>query len=82
MKVIIYSTSTCAACEMLTRWLTAKGIQYQKKITDEDPAIMQEFMSVNEGRISVPFTVITDDTGTVTKISGFEKGAFEQVLGN
>ncbi len=80
MKTIIYSTSTCAACETLTRWLDSKEIAYEKKITDEDPAIMTEFMLLNDGMIGVPFSVVTDDQGTVTKISGFDKAKFMKAL--
>jgi hypothetical protein len=65
---------------MLTKWLDSKQIAYDKKITDTDDAIMNEFMSVNDGMIGVPFSVITNDNGEVTKISGFEKGKFEEVF--
>jgi hypothetical protein len=41
---------------------------------------MMEFMSVNDGMIGVPFTVINKD-GVTTKISGFDQKKFKQVLG-
>ncbi len=81
MNVTIYSTSVCAACHTLTQWLDAKSISYEKKITDEDPGVMAEFMNVNDGMIGVPFTVITDDHGGVIKINGFDQGAFKKTLG-
>lgn len=80
MKTIIYSTSTCAACGMLTKWLDTQEQKYEKKIIDSDDAAMTEFMSVNDGMIGVPFSVITDDDGNVTKISGFEKDKFKKAL--
>jgi glutaredoxin len=80
MTIIIYSTSICAACHSLTQWLDKIGQPYVKKITDEDPAVMAEFMAVNEGMIGVPFTVITNDDGTLTKINGFDQGKFKQAL--
>lgn len=81
MTITIYSTSICAACHALEQWLDKIGQPYEKKITDADPAIMAEFMSKNEDMIGVPFTVVTADDGTETKISGYDQGRFKQTLG-
>lgn len=80
MNVTIYSTSTCATCHLVTDYLGKKDVAYTKKNTDEDPAAMVEFMGVNDGFIGVPFTVITQDDGTITKIQGFEIGKFKEAL--
>lgn len=80
MKITIYSTSICAACVTLEGWLDKQGVAYEKKITDTDPAIMAEFMTVNDGMIGVPFTIITQDDGTQTKLSGFDPKEFKQAL--
>jgi hypothetical protein len=63
------------------KWLDSKNIVYTQVVTDEDPAGMMEFMKVNEGAIGVPFTVVKDTTGKITKISGYDQGKFKQVLG-
>jgi glutaredoxin len=81
MTITIYSTSICAACHTLTQWLDKINQPYIKKITDEDPAVMMEFMQVNDGMIGVPFSVIKTDDGVETKISGFDQSAFKKVLG-
>ncbi len=81
MDIKIYSTTTCAFCHTLTEWLDAKGFAYKKVDTDEDPAEMAEFMSVNDGNIGVPFTVITGTDGSVIKIVGFDQRRFKEVLG-
>ncbi len=81
MKITIYSTTICAACHTLTNWLDKQDIKYDKKITDEDPALMLEFMTVNDGMIAVPFSIIEADDGTQTKISGFDQAKFKQALG-
>jgi glutaredoxin 3 len=80
MNITIYSTTTCAFCHLLTDWLDKQGISYTKKVTDEDDAAMAEFMSVNDGNFGVPFTIITDDAGTETKILGFDQAKFKQTL--
>ena len=80
MNITIYSTSICAACKSLGDWLHKNGFEYTKKITDTDEAVMAEFMSVNDGMIGVPFTVITNDAGEQIKISGFNQRAFKSAL--
>jgi len=81
MDITIYSTSTCSFCHALMGWLDSNKIAYAKVITDEDEAGMMEFMKVNDGMIGVPFTVIKDSDGNITKISGYDQGKFKQVLG-
>jgi glutaredoxin 3 len=81
MTITIYSTTTCSACHSLTKWLDSLNVPYQKKITDENPDYMSEFMSVNDGMIGVPFTVITTDNGSVSKIVGYDQRKFKSVLG-
>ena len=81
MDITIYSTTTCALCNVLTAWLDKQKIPYTKKITDEDDAAMAEFMSVNDGNYGVPFTVIKDNNGKETKILGFDQSKFKQALG-
>ncbi len=81
MDITIYSTTTCNFCHALKTWLDSQGIAYTNKVTDEDPAAMAEFMSVNDGAIGVPFTVLKDKAGAQTKILGFDQAKFKQVLG-
>lgn len=80
MEVTIYSTTTCTYCKTLAQWLDAKGIAFTKKETDIDDQMMAEFMSVNDGNFSVPFSVIKQDN-TITKIIGFDQKKFMEVLG-
>ncbi len=81
MKITIYSTSVCPPCHALAGWLDAQNITYNKKIIDRDPQLMSEFMSVSDGLIAVPFTVIETGDGQVVNISGFDQKKFKQVLG-
>lgn len=80
MTVTIYSTTICAACHTLESWLDKINQPYVKKVTDTDPQIMTEFMSVNDGMIGVPFTIVKADDGTETKISGFDLPKFKKAL--
>lgn len=76
MNITIYSTTTCAFCHVLTAWLEKENISYIKKNTDEDESVFAEFMSVNDGNLGVPFTVIKDDDSNETKILGFDQTKF------
>lgn len=81
MNVTIYSTTTCATCHLVTGWLDKQGIAYTKKNTDDDIAAMEEFMAVNDGFVGVPFTVVTNEEGGQTKITGFDQRKFRIALG-
>ncbi len=80
-EVTVYSTTTCATCHLVTGWLEKQNVSYTKKNTDEDSEAMNEFMTVNDGIIGVPFTVIKNEGGAVAKILGFDQGKFKQALG-
>ncbi len=80
--VTIYSTTTCSFCHVLEEWLKAHDIAYTKKVADTDPAVMTEFMNVNDGAMAVPLTVIKDKSGnTEAKVTGFDKAKLAQALG-
>ena len=80
MNITIYSTSSCSTCQSLCDWLHKNGFDYTKKITDTDQATMEEFMAINDGFIGVPFTVITEDDGKQTKVSGYDLAALKAAL--
>lgn len=80
MNITIYSTTTCSTCHILTQWLDKQGVAYIKKVTDEDPSAMAEFMSVNDGMVGVPFTVVTADDGQQTKFSGYDIKQLQALL--
>jgi hypothetical protein len=61
-------------------WLDSNKIAYKKVATDEDKAGMMEFMKVSDGMIGVPFTVIKEADGNITKISDYNQGKFKQAL--
>ena len=81
MDITIYSTSTCADCRGLTNWLDSQNISYKKILTDQDPAGMAEYLKINDGVLIVPFTIIKDTDGNITKIIDNDQAKFKQVLG-
>jgi glutaredoxin len=81
MEITMYSSTTCTTCVGLGNWLNQSGYQYTKKMVDSDPAIMEEFLTVSNNFIGVPYTVITRPDGITTKIPGYDRKAFKQALG-
>lgn len=80
MQVTVFSTTNCGICHALMKWLDKQTINYTKKVVDIDEAAMDSFMTLNEGAISTPFTVI-EDGEKVTKIAGFDQPNFKKALG-
>lgn len=79
MKITIYSTKTCAYCQMLKRWLDERSIAYTNFNVDEDSAAASEMVKLS-GQMGVPFSTIEQADGKVTKILGFDVAKFEAVL--
>ena len=65
-NITIFTTSTCAYCPMVKKYLGAKGFQYEEVNLDEDTARQQEALELS-GALTVPITVVTrqDDTREV-----------------
>lgn len=79
-SVTIYSSTTCSSCRVLMNWLDSNNVAYSKILTDNSDAAMVEFMSINDGVLAVPLTVIRFKSGDETKIHGFHKSKFKEVL--
>lgn len=69
-KVIIYTSNTCAQCKMVKKILTMKGHQYDEVNIDESPDRHAELMQLSGQRL-VPVTVIQDDSGSQSIITGY-----------
>lgn len=53
-EVIVYSKAICPYCDRAKQLLTAKGVEYSEKRVDQDAAILEEMLSMSEGRRTVP----------------------------
>lgn len=79
MTITIYTTTHCGVCHALMQWLDSKSITYTNKIVDQNDEHMQEYLSVNDGMIGTPFTVIEHDNNTF-KIQGYDQPRFNEIL--
>jgi glutaredoxin len=78
-NITIYTTNTCAYCEMVKKYLKSKGQQYQVINLDESPEHMQEIMNLS-GQMAVPVTVIKDDNGQQDITVGWNPGKLASAL--
>jgi len=57
-KITVFTTSSCAYCVMVKRYLGAKGHNYEEINLDEHPERQAEALQIS-GALTVPVTVIT-----------------------
>ena len=64
--VTIFTTNTCGYCQMVKKYLGAKGVSYQEVNLDVNPERQQEALQLS-GALTVPVTVVTrhDDSREV-----------------
>ena len=79
MKITIYSTKTCAYCNMLKRWLDDKEVKYTVYNVDENPIAAQNIVRIS-GQMGVPFSTIEYEDGQTTNILGFDRQKFDVAL--
>lgn len=73
MTAKIYTTSTCAQCVQVKKYLAIKGVDYVEVDADKDEA-RQEAINIS-GQFSVPVTVINGGV-----VVGFKPGQIADLL--
>jgi len=69
-NITIFTTSTCAYCPMVKKWLAAKGYAYDEVNLDMHPDRQQEAFAVS-GQLSVPITVVTKQDDSQAVVVGY-----------
>ena len=60
-KITIYTTNTCAYCEMVKKWLGTKGLEYTVVNLDEEkPEVRQKVIEMS-GAMTVPVVVVEEE---------------------
>jgi glutaredoxin len=80
MQIKIFTTTTCPYCKLEKAYLDSKSIKYENIFVDEDEEQAKKMIE-ESGQMGVPFTEITKDDGSVTKILGFDKPKINEALG-
>ncbi len=78
-KIIMYTTATCASCQMVKKWLTMKNLTWEEVRVDESPARQQEAIDLS-GASTVPVTVIEKVNGLKDVIVGFKPAQLAEAI--
>lgn len=80
-QVTVFTTTTCAFCMMVKKYLDGKGIAYESVNLDEHPERQAEAIELS-GALATPITVLTDeDTGEKEVVVGYNIGKLAPALG-
>jgi glutaredoxin 3 len=69
-KITVFTTSSCAYCVMVKRYLGAKGHNYEEINLDEHPERQAEALQIS-GALTVPVTVITKQDDSREVVVGY-----------
>lgn len=69
-NIIVFTTTTCAYCPMVKKWLASKGHDYEEVNLDENPERQAEALKLS-GALTVPVTVVTKQDDTKEVVVGF-----------
>lgn len=75
----MYTTATCASCQMVKKWLKIKGLEYTEVRVDVDPALQQEAISLS-GQTQVPVTVFEQGGQVKSVIVGFKPAQLSEAI--
>lgn len=69
-RVTIFTTNTCGYCQMVKKYLGAKGVTYDEVNLDIHPDKQQEALKLS-GALTVPVTVVTKADDSQEVIVGY-----------
>lgn len=69
-NITIFTTTTCAYCPMVKKWLTTKGHTYDEVNLDQNPERQAEALALS-GAMTVPVTVVTKQDDSKHVVVGF-----------
>jgi glutaredoxin 3 len=69
-NITIFTTNTCAYCQMVKKYLGAKGVIYDEVNLDEQPARQAEAIELS-GTMTVPVTIVTKQDESKEVIVGY-----------
>lgn len=78
-QVTIYTSNTCGQCKMVKKILQMKNCSYNEVNIDEQPDSHATVMQLS-GQARVPVTVIQDDAGAQSVITGYNPGQLMPAL--
>jgi glutaredoxin len=78
-KITVFTTSTCAYCGMVKKWLDAKGIKYNVVNLDEQPEMQKEVFE-KSGAMTVPVTLVEKEDKSEEVVVGYNLARLAAVV--
>lgn len=78
-KITMYTTTTCASCQMVKKWLTMKNQEWEEVHLDEHPERQQEAIDLSSST-TVPVTVVEKEGGLKSVIVGFNPSRLAEAI--
>lgn len=75
----MYTTTTCASCQMVKKWLTMKNQKWEEVLLDEHPERQQEAIDLS-GSTTVPVTLVETAEGIKNVVVGFKPGQLAEAI--
>jgi len=69
-NITVFTTSTCAYCPMVKRYLDSKGLHYDVVNLEEQPQRQAEVLEIS-GSLSVPVTIVTKTDDSKQVVVGY-----------
>jgi len=69
-NITIFTTNTCGYCQMVKKYLGAKGMTWDEVNLDDNPQRQAEALSLS-GTMTVPVTVVTKQDDSQEVIIGY-----------
>ena len=69
-NITIFTTTTCAYCPMVKKYLGAKGLNYEEVNLDQYPERQKEALEIS-GALTVPVTVVTKEDDSREVVVGY-----------
>ncbi len=69
-NITVFTSNTCAYCQMVKKYLGAKGMTYEEVNIDEHPHRQAEAMKMS-GATTVPVTVVTKGDDSKEVVVGY-----------
>lgn len=79
-NVTIFTSTTCASCGAVKKWLRTKGVGYEEVNIDEHPHRQAEALELS-GVMTVPVTVITKEDDSREVVIGYNLAKLAPALG-
>ncbi len=78
-KITMYTTTTCASCQMVKKWLSMKNQEWEEVHLDEHPERQQEAIELS-GSTTVPITLIENEAGLKNVVVGFKPAQLAEAI--